>query len=91
MRRRAERADKVADKLAFFFCIKFFCRRADNLENNRHGAGLTVKVRHSKRNPLALLVDTQDDKLARLRFFCDIRRFNFHQRDGGVEPFFLFN
>ena len=86
--RRAERADKVVEAIALILVIQQLGRAADDLEDDRHGSLFAIVARNGERNALAILIHAQDDELTGLRFLCDQRRFDVHQRDGGVENFF---
>ena len=91
MRGYAERADKVQNTIALLQRIEQLCRSAYNLINDRHRPGLAVIIRDGQRHALALLIDAENDELARLRFFGDVRRLHLHQSHAVIEGAFSYD
>ena len=89
MRCNAKRADEILNELAFLLMVERLGRRADDLEDDGHGALFAVKIRDGQRDAFPGRVHTENDELARLSLFGHERRFDLHERNGGVEVLLL--
>ena len=85
MGRLAERPDEVEQAVALPEGVQQLGGGADDLKDDRHGALFAVIVRDGQRHPLPPLVDAEDDELARLRLFGDVRGLDLHQRHRVVQ------
>ena len=85
----AEWTYEVVNAVALFKVIQPFGSCADNLEDDSYCSCLSVIACNGKRNTLAVLVNTENDKMTRLCLFCDKRSVNLHQCNSGVKNFFL--
>ena len=86
--RLAQRADEILQRLALLERVQPARGRADLLKNDRDRALFPVIARDGQRDTLALLVDAQDDELARLRLSRNARRLDLHQRHRVVQAAF---
>ena len=69
--------------------VEFFSCRTDDLEDYLNGSAFAVIARNRKRYSFAFLIDTENYELTGLGFGGNKRSFNFHERYGGVRPFFV--
>ena len=74
--------------LALFQGVELHGTCADNLENDRNGAGFAAKPGDGQGDALPLFIHAQNDELPRFGFSRDERRLHFHERDGWIEFFF---
>ncbi|MPM73852.1 hypothetical protein SDC9_120837 [bioreactor metagenome] len=81
MARDAQRADKVQNAVAFVQHIQPLGRVSDLLEDDGDRAANGIGSRDRERHALSVFIHTQDDKLSRFRFLCDIWGLYLHERD----------
>ena len=90
MRRLTQGAHEILQVVPCLFVGQLFRGRTNDLINNLDRAGRPVRTCDGQGDAFTLLVDAQDDKLARLCFICHQRCFDLKLDHGGVQNF-LFN
>ena len=83
----AQRANEVVYALALAQLVQLHGGAAHDLEDDGHGARLTVIVRHGQGDALGILLGAHDDELAGLGLLCHQRCLNHQLGDGGVQLF----
>ena len=78
----AERAYDIGDEIALLDGVEHFRGAAGRLNHDGNGALFPVIARDGDGNAFALLIQTEDDKLTRLRMARDQGRFNLKQANG---------
>ena len=79
--RAAEGADEVGDIVALLNGVEHLRGAAGGLHHDGDGALFSVPARYGDGDTLALLIQTEDDELTRLRMLCDKRSFDLEQAD----------
>ena len=79
--RKIQRKLYISSTESVIIDSKFF----DSLENDGNSTLFRISIRDSKRDPLSVFIDTEDDELPGFRFLRDIRGFDLHKRYGFVE------
>jgi len=77
----SQRACKIGDRITFVQGAQFAGRIADGLGDDRHITLFSVVVGDGQRNPLAPLIDAQNDELSWLSRMSYPRSFDVHQVD----------
>ena len=80
-----QRADEVADVVAFIQVTQGDGGETYFLENDGYSTGFTVVTGNGQGNALAHFIDAENDELAGLSFFCYEGCFDLHQGDRGVQ------
>ncbi len=87
----SQRSDKIRQGISFFFLIQSFGGAADDLIDDGNRSLFPVVTGNGKRDPLPVLIHSQNDELTWLRLFCNERGFDLHPADCGVQFFFFTN
>ena len=83
--RLAERSDKIGNALALGFEAELFGSAADYLKYYLYRSALAVGTGNRKRNPLSVLIDTENYKLSRQCFFRYQRSIYLHHNDRWIQ------
>ena len=82
MCRLPERTEQRRNRIANLLVRQHMRRAANSLKNQRNRPFLNICIRNGQRNTFAdIIVDLQNNKLARLAFACNQRSFNLHAID----------
>ena len=81
----SEGTGEIRDELPGLFFGELVRRRADLLEDDRHGPRLPVVIGDGEGDALPFLVHAEDDELPRFRFSCDPGGFYVHSDHGGIQ------
>jgi hypothetical protein len=84
--RTAEWTDDVADEITFLKPANPPGGRADHLNDQFDGPGLPVGAANRQRDPLAVLIRSKDDELARPAMANDVRSFDDEAFHLGCQP-----
>ena len=85
----AQGAHEVVKAIALLQVVEQLGGGPHDLEDDGDGALLPVKVGDGQGDALPVLVDPEDDELARLRLFGDEGGVDDHPGDGGVQRLFF--
>ena len=79
MGRSTERSHKILNIIAGLFVVQLCRCSSDNLINNRNDPFFPVIIRYRQRDPLAVLIHAQDDKLTGFCFPGNMGSLDIHQ------------